>query len=1227
MSKKVFSKIFVLLLVVGLLFAVAPTKQAQAQTPTTLNVADWSETASVGLTGRPSVLIDGTTYHMWHGDGTVLYHSTSATADFEIPTTATATFVAGTPVIAELASVTVIKETDGFKMIAYGIDEQHFALYTSSDGTFWTHAGVVFDATGMNDMSKIDAPFVFNDGTEYKLYFQKKNAAGDKYEIYLVTSESIGGTYTNPTLVLSPSANIADWDGKFVMHPTVVKDGGTYYMWYSAHNSVDPQRIGLATSLDGINWTKSPANPVIGSVGEPSVIKVGDTWHMYYLGTGSAVQYISATGPLISAPTLSIVPVGGETQCGPTTNTVVDITINDLDPLTPLQSYTVTMGFDSTEVSIAEADIVNGGLLPDGGTFMITPDTGKIEVVYTVLGETSGSGTGSLLRITLTHVGDPDSITLTLDQETSRLSGPDGYFLPIGSVSGTTITRQDVVVQNTTTGVGYCDLATATNALATGNTLELLTDITVTGNAWISKASTFDTKGFDITRTNATAANQAVFIVQSANVNIIGSGTLTSTNSTDPLVQGTTGSAIYVQSNGTLTLDGPTLSGGDSSVWLYSGLTSSANFTMNSGTLTNGLSITGKLHTTTINGGLITISDGPFSPIASNATAGGTLTINGGVIDGNGLLAIYHPQPGILNINGGTITGAAGIEMRAGTLTIADDPALVGTPTIIGTAGDAIFMNGNVTDYTGLLSATISGGEFNSTGGYALRETAPATTRTSNIAVSGGKFTGSLGAVFFTTVDPLILKLTGGAYNTDPAVYVFVPYHTSEDADEYFRIYSLLPVITSDDIQGYYLVDEEREFHVSMTNPIGAAAYEAVMFKVTITGATKTDITSAQFYETGWPLPADWYDLPLQEVNNGAGGTDLVGWYGGIFYGGFGLPADDVTHTEKLRVNFAVPGDYPITLELYTVTGNDLGEPYDYSTEAGQLITTESFVMNAYTRPVVTSDLDLLGPVPTNTATSVTFNISNPDKLTGTFDLLLDLPVNTIVEYNGQTYTCGISGCLIPVDMDSASEELVMTMTFPYPFSGPVYGALLDPAYTPDRELALFTSESNLIVVDANGIHAVTGNILMQGRYGAGGVKVLLSSPVFHPHVYDASSANGGDYDLGLVVGTELTFTTDQPRYLNVTADLNKTFTLSKAETLNALVLRGGNAQESGNENVIDTRDLGLVGSAYGGTTTSETPGDVNFDLIVDIRDLSLVGGNWGLTSYQAYSGWEPLGE
>ena len=298
MSKKLFGKFFIFLLVVGLLFAVAPTGQAQAQTPTTLNVAKWSDTVSVGVTGRPFVLFDGTTYHMWYGldltgGATELYYTTSTTPG---------SFLAGTKVTFDTApleqsSVTVIKEGDTFNMIAYGADAQEFALYTSSNGLAWTKGATIFDAAGMTDLGKIDAPFVFNDGGVYKLYFQLKNAAGDRYYIYLATSATVGGTYTNPSLVLSPSATLTDWDGKFVMHPTVVKDGGTYYMWYSAHNSVDAQRIGLATSPDGINWTKSPANPVIGSVGEPSVIKVGDTWHMYYLGTGSAVQHVSATGP------------------------------------------------------------------------------------------------------------------------------------------------------------------------------------------------------------------------------------------------------------------------------------------------------------------------------------------------------------------------------------------------------------------------------------------------------------------------------------------------------------------------------------------------------------------------------------------------------------------------------------------------------------------------------------------------------------------------------------------------------------------------------------------------------------------------------------------------------------------------------------------------------------------------------------------------------------------
>jgi hypothetical protein len=294
MSKKLFSKIFVFLLVVGLLFAVAPTRQALAQTPTTLNVADWSETASVGVTGRPSVLLDGTTYHLWYGveltgGVTELYHTTSTTPG---------SFSAGTKVTfdtapSEQASVTVIKEADGFKMIAYGTTTQEFALYTSSDGTAWTKGATVFTGTGLPDnWQKLDAPFLLKDGTGYKLYIQVKET-DTNYKIYLATSTTIGGTYTlanNNSPVLTP-----DTGETRVHHPAVVKDGSQYYMWYATQNQL---KLGLAKSTDGINWVKSLANPIVsvGNSAEPSVIKVGDTWHMYFMQNG-AVKYIAASGP------------------------------------------------------------------------------------------------------------------------------------------------------------------------------------------------------------------------------------------------------------------------------------------------------------------------------------------------------------------------------------------------------------------------------------------------------------------------------------------------------------------------------------------------------------------------------------------------------------------------------------------------------------------------------------------------------------------------------------------------------------------------------------------------------------------------------------------------------------------------------------------------------------------------------------------------------------------
>jgi hypothetical protein len=107
-----------------------------------------------------------------------------------------------------------------------------------------------------------------------------------------------------------------------------------------------------------------------------------------------------------------------------------------------------------------------------------------------------------------------------------------------------------------------------------------------------------------------------------------------------------------------------------------------------------------------------------------------------------------------------------------------------------------------------------------------------------------------------------------------------------------------------------------------------------------------------------------------------------------------------------------------------------------------------------------------------------------------------------------------------------------------------------------------------------------------------------------------------------LVVGT-YTITTNQPRYLNITADMAKVINIATDTDIAALRLRGGNAIWE-NDNVIDDLDLGKVTSGYTAGITLHPDADVNFDNKINIQDLALVGGNYNLTSAAAYAGWQP---
>ena len=84
------------------------------------------------------------------------------------------------------------------------------------------------------------------------------------------------------------------WDSALVLRPWVIYDGTSFTMWYGGEDANGADRIGMATSSDGMTWTKYSGNPVLDlgaaggwdgdSVTDASVIKENGQYKMWYTG-------------------------------------------------------------------------------------------------------------------------------------------------------------------------------------------------------------------------------------------------------------------------------------------------------------------------------------------------------------------------------------------------------------------------------------------------------------------------------------------------------------------------------------------------------------------------------------------------------------------------------------------------------------------------------------------------------------------------------------------------------------------------------------------------------------------------------------------------------------------------------------------------------------------------------------------------------------------------------
>lgn len=147
-------------------------------------------------------------------------------------------------------------------------------------------------------------PSVLKEGNTYRMWLSggdPRNLQRIVVKVHAASSSDGLSWEIDPKPCLSPSVNPKDWDSLRIETPSVVKVDGTYHLYYSGCDEKNAKKavysIGHATSRNGVEWTKDPANPVIVAqtaskhqwgymgVGEPGVVynPKDKTFYLYYV--------------------------------------------------------------------------------------------------------------------------------------------------------------------------------------------------------------------------------------------------------------------------------------------------------------------------------------------------------------------------------------------------------------------------------------------------------------------------------------------------------------------------------------------------------------------------------------------------------------------------------------------------------------------------------------------------------------------------------------------------------------------------------------------------------------------------------------------------------------------------------------------------------------------------------------------------------------------------------
>ena len=668
---------------------------------------------------------------------------------------------------------------------------------------------------------------------------------------HLITGNIFEANLTSQVVYYNPTTNGITFTGNTFLGTT--KPGGVGFVLESLLGTYD-----ISTN----DFTALGGNPYA-MMGLPGLtptamntVFVNNTFPTGYAVVGTDIM-IPPTKMLMDPATFATTDT-----CTGTHEVIVKV-----QEVTDLVSYYLDMEYDEDLITVTNVEnLTLDGQATPGNTWAngvinfgwYYPNGGGTPPTY--------NGNVDLVKITFKSNGLAGTGAFTILPSSQLEEWPNAFGIPFEITGGASVNFGSIVTNTTADpNKSYCSLKTAYDQALPGDTLRADANFTQNVNILVNKELTLDTNGFTISRTSALASSYVFLVQPGGDLTITGGGTITTSAGTAVRIVGDATTLAKVTLNDA-TLYGPLFSVAvvGNTTATYPTTAYQSQFVMTGGHTNETVIVQGNGAEANITGGTLTGA----APIMGNgnASSGGTkITIGGTAVVGDPTLqwvAIYHPQEGLLTVNGGTIQGYNGIEMKAGDLEITggtiEGYGACALPTATGNGstntGDAILIfNRNGYGVGQTMDVTISGTpDITSTSCYALREytLTGETSRLGVADISGGHFTGGTpGAVSFTTVSDANLDLTGGDYSTDPIAFVYAPYGTYLNTDTRWYI-APLPVISSTTFDDQVTLGVATTFSLTVDPSVPGA------FSMVFTGyPSETEITylGTTYYCEGSP--------------------------------------------------------------------------------------------------------------------------------------------------------------------------------------------------------------------------------------------------------------------------------------------------------------------------------------------------------------------------------------